>query len=159
MDGPTQRRGPHAGIAPADAYRHGVHRLVLRPRFAELDPYGHVNHAVYVAWLEEGRVRALESVAAGLDSLAHGGFQMVVTRLDVRYRRPVGAGDQVEVRTALAGIGRATATWSQRITLADGSTAVEADVRVGITGRDGRPARPPPGFWEPMTALVVPERP
>jgi acyl-CoA thioester hydrolase len=132
-----------------------VHRLALRPRFAELDPYDHVNHAVYVGWFEEARVRALEDVGLGLDALKATGFQIVVTDLEVRYRLAVGAADAVEVQSRVAEIGRASAVWSQRVVLDGGRVAVEAAVKGGVTDTTGRPARPPEGFFDKLGPLVA----
>ena len=42
-----------------------THRTPISVRFSEVDPYRHVNHAVYIVYFEEGRTAAL--AAAGLD--------------------------------------------------------------------------------------------
>ena len=149
------RTGARLGPVPGAAYvRPMVHRLELRPRFAELDPYDHVNHAVYVGWFEEARVRALEEAGLGLDVLKADGFQIVVTDLEVRFRRPVPARATVEVQTRVAEARRASAVWAQRVVV-DGSVAVEALVKGATTDRSGRPVRPPPDFWEKLAPLVA----
>jgi acyl-CoA thioester hydrolase len=120
-----------------------IHRLALRPRFAELDPYGHVNHAVYVSWFEEARCDALAAVGAGLDRLHAEGFQVVVADLSLRYRRPVTWGEPVTITTQVVEEGRASSRWRQQARTDDGVVAVEAELRAGVTGLDGRPRRAP----------------
>jgi acyl-CoA thioester hydrolase len=72
----------------------------VRPRWSDMDAFGHVNHANMVTLLEEARVELLFADAAhnGTLDLAHG---VVVARLAVDYHTPlVVNGDivRVEVR-------------------------------------------------------------
>ncbi|HVW43341.1 MAG TPA: thioesterase family protein [Amycolatopsis sp.] len=61
---------------------------MVRPRWSDMDAFGHVNHANLVTLLEEARVPLLfgEAAEAGLAEFAKG---MVVVQLAVRYRAPV----------------------------------------------------------------------
>lgn len=61
---------------------------MVRPRWSDMDAFGHVNHANIVTLLEEARVPLLfgEASEAGLADFAKG---MVVVQLAVRYRAPV----------------------------------------------------------------------
>ena len=55
-------------------------------RYRDLDPEGHVNHAVYVSFLELTRVRYLrEVIGAGIDDL-----DAVVAHLEINYKRQIG---------------------------------------------------------------------
>ncbi|WP_425388304.1 acyl-CoA thioesterase [Amycolatopsis taiwanensis] len=72
---------------------------MVRPRWSDMDAFGHVNHASMVTLLEEARVPVLfaEANKAGLAGFAKG---MVVAKLSVDYRAPVvadGAHIRVEV--------------------------------------------------------------
>ena len=49
-----------------------AHRIDLKVRFYELDPYGHLNHSAYVQFFETGRVELLEDAGLGLVSLDEG---------------------------------------------------------------------------------------
>ena len=118
------------------------HTTSLRVRFSELDPYNHVNHAVYATYLEAARVEALETVGMGLDVLADEGWQVVVTELRVRFKRAAEAGDVLTVETEVGEATRATTTWHQAIKRGDDLIA-DAEVTVAITDRRGRPVRPP----------------
>ncbi|WP_285500795.1 thioesterase family protein [Actinokineospora sp. NBRC 105648] len=66
----------------------GVFVTEVRPRWSDMDLYGHVNHANTVTLLEEARVDLLfrEAALRGADDLARG---VVVARLTVDYRAPL----------------------------------------------------------------------
>jgi acyl-CoA thioester hydrolase len=131
-----------------------THTTELSVRFAELDPYGHVNHAVYATYFEVGRSEALESVGLPLHALTEQGYQFVVTELAIRFRRAVGAGDRLVVETVVADVGRASSRWSQRL-LRQGELMATAEVRVGVTDRAGRPTRPPADLSDRLRPLRV----
>ncbi|SDD51800.1 acyl-CoA thioesterase [Actinokineospora iranica] len=66
----------------------GVFVAEVRPRWSDMDPYGHVNHANTVTLLEEARVDLLfhEAALRGAEDLARG---VVVAKLAVDYRAPL----------------------------------------------------------------------
>jgi acyl-CoA thioester hydrolase len=137
---------------------HMVHTTTFRVRFGELDPYNHVNHAIYVAWFEAGRGEALDSIGMSLSAMAELGFQVVVTDLSVQYKVPGRAEDNVTVETWVSEIGGARSTWSQRITRPNLETGVPtvlclAEVRAGCTNSDGRPTRMPPELKAALARL------
>ena len=130
----------------------GVHLTPIRVRFGELDPYGHVNHAVYVSYMEAGRAEALESIGLGLHHLAELGRQVVVVDLQVKFRAPAVAGDNLMVETTVEELGAVTSTWSQRIVRGD-QVLVTGSVRAGSTDLAGRPRRMPPEIVEQLRLL------
>ena len=77
----------------------GVFIAEVRPRWSDMDAYGHVNHANTVTLLEEARVALLfdEAARQGADGMARG---MVVARLVVDYHSPLVA-DGKTVRVAM----------------------------------------------------------
>ena len=77
----------------------GVFVAEIRPRWSDMDAYGHVNHANTVTLLEEARVDLLFGEAArhGAADMANG---VVVARLVVDYHTPLvvdGASVRVEI--------------------------------------------------------------
>jgi acyl-CoA thioester hydrolase len=70
-----------------------VYVSMVRPRWSDMDAFGHVNHAKMVTLLEEARVPLLfdEASRVGLGEFARG---MVVVKLAVHYRAPVVVGNQ-----------------------------------------------------------------
>ncbi len=136
-----------------------MHRTEFGVRFAEIDPYGHVNHAVYITYLEVGRTEALAASGLGLPELAASGFQLVITSVDVRFRGAAVLGDTVAVETTLTELRRASGVWDQRVLRVgiDGAAdevLVTAAVKAGVTDQKGRPTRPPAWMMERMQLLA-----
>jgi acyl-CoA thioester hydrolase len=130
-----------------------VHRATIDVRFSELDPYGHVNHAVYLTYFEVARTEALVHCGLPIDVMAERGFQMVVTGLAVRFRQAAGPGDRLTVETRVGEIRRARATWCQRILRGD-EELVTAEITIGVTDVAGRPARPPDWLFPSLQPLL-----
>ncbi|RTK97572.1 MAG: YbgC/FadM family acyl-CoA thioesterase [Lysobacterales bacterium] len=89
----------------------------IKVRGYHLDLYGHVNNARYLEFLEEARWAWFES-GGELDRLAQRGLGFAIVRIDISYRRPAFMGEELEIRTALARIGRASGTLRQEVVLA-----------------------------------------
>ncbi len=131
-----------------------AHLTQHRVRFHELDPYDHVNHAMYVTYFEIGRVDTLDEIGLGLDALKKDGFQFVVTKIEVRFRAAATAGEDLEISTGVAKFGRASTVWEQSIRRGDDLIAT-ADVTVAVTDRSGKPVRPEPYIFERLEAIAL----
>jgi YbgC/YbaW family acyl-CoA thioester hydrolase len=129
------------------------HLTTIDVRFSELDLYGHVNHAVYLTYLEVARTEALASCDVPIDVMAERGYQVVVTAVDVRYRRPATMGDRLTVETAITGQRRASSTWSQRV-VRGGELLAAAELSIAVTDRAGRPTRPPDWLFPALKPLL-----
>lgn len=114
--------------------------LTVRPY--ECDSYGHVNHAVYVNYLEHARMQFLHAAGFDYKGMIADGFFTVISRMDVSYRSPAYADDALEIETEATGIRRIGGTFHQVIRRGD-TTVAEADVYWCMVNGDGRPARPP----------------
>ncbi|MGY9073624.1 MAG: acyl-CoA thioesterase [Acidimicrobiales bacterium] len=134
-----------------------VHEFNIIPRFGELDPYNHVNHAVYVAYFEAARCVALEHIAMALPDLEARGIQIVVTQLDVRFKLPATARDKLLVETEVIEVRRASSRWGQRVLREeDGAVLVTAEVVAGVCDTNGKPMRPPADLMEALATLDRP---
>lgn len=104
-----------------------THRVEVR--FADCDPLGHVNHAVYLTYLEQARF-ALWRRLWGFDGetarTAAGGFGLILARAECDYRHPATYGDTLEVRLSLAGIGRSSFTYEYEIVDQNGRLVASA---------------------------------
>ncbi|MCS7055219.1 MAG: YbgC/FadM family acyl-CoA thioesterase [Thermoflexales bacterium] len=85
-----------------------VHTSTFKVRFYECDPYGHVNNANYLRYMQEAAFEA--SAAAGYDlrRYAQMGRVWYAHATDIEYVRPVQYGDTVEVKTWVADFRRVT---------------------------------------------------
>jgi acyl-CoA thioester hydrolase len=134
-------------LAPAglrvDRQPHPATVTELKVRFHELDPNGHVNHSVYLHYLETARIELLGSIGFTPSGLADRGIHLVIVQVDIRFRRPAVAGDVLRIETGVRELRRASSWWHQRITRGGSELIAEADVRSTSTDRSGRPVRPP----------------
>ncbi|OSI11944.1 acyl-CoA thioesterase [Neisseria canis] len=105
--------------------------MAITVRSYHLDGYGHVNNARYLEFLEEARWAFFER--HGLSDLLQG-IQMVVSRIDIRYRRSATEGDILEMETRLLEILPRQVKFRQAIFFVQGGkTAVEAEVTLMST--------------------------
>ena len=130
-----------------------AHLSTIDVRFSEIDPYGHVNHAVYVSYFEVGRTEALAACELPLEKLADFGHQIVVTGIEVRYRRAATSGDRLTIETSIAEVRRASSVWSQRILRGD-EVLVTGTVTAGVTDLAGKPCRPPDWLFPSLKPLL-----
>jgi acyl-CoA thioester hydrolase len=130
--------------------------FVLRVRFHELDPYGHVNHGVYLNWFETARIEAMEALGFGLPTLRDRGIHLVVTEVNLRFLRPALAGDEVVVESEIRDLRRATSWWHQRA-VRDGDVLAEVDVRSGSVDPTGRPVTAPRDLVAALQSLRLVE--
>ncbi len=93
-------------------------------RWRDADALGHVNHAVFLTYLEEGR-DAFFSQALGSDP------SYVVARIELDFRAEIRLTDkQVTVRLEVESLGTTSLTTRETITLPSGGKAAEARVIV-----------------------------
>lgn len=132
-----------------------MHETPLAVRWSDLDPYGHVNHAVYLTYLEHARITALESIGWGLPAIEQLGFRVVVVRADLRFRASAVAGDDLLVASGIAELRPASSIWHQEIRRGR-EVIVEAEVHGACTDLEGRPRRVPAAFQDALRRLVPP---
>ena len=118
-------------------------------RFYELDPYGHVNHGVYLNYFEVARIDLLDSIGFGLPRLRELGFHLLVIEAHVQFRAPAVAGDRLTVSSRLGQLKRASATWLQEIHRDEVLIATN-EVRSAITDARGRPIKAPAELTEAL---------
>lgn len=94
-------------IHPVD-YSHKV-------RSYELDFYNHVNNAVYLSWIEQGRLEFLMSEGHSYQLYPEHGIYFVVVRIDAEYRKATYLNDELCIRTGIEKFGRTSVTFRQEI--------------------------------------------
>jgi thioesterase-3 len=130
---------------------------IIKARGYHADLFGHVNHARFIEFLEEGRWCYLEENR--LPDLFHGaGLGHVVVRIAVDYKRGVRPGETMRIETGVKKRGRTSFTMGQTIYLAaTGAEVLEAEVvNVFIDGKSGQPVVPDSGFvsrWADLAAI------
>ena len=119
-----------------------THRTTVRVRFYELDPYGHVNHSVYIQYFEAARAQWLNELGFPLDRLQRDGIQIVVTEINTRYLGSAGPDEELVVETQAEEMRRVSMRFLQRILRGD-EILVEQTISAACISESGRPTRVP----------------
>ena len=120
-------------------------------RSYEIDPYGHLNNAVFVNWFEQGRFAYLRDRGLTYMSIPERfGVRIVVVQQDVTYRAEVKLGDVLDLTTSIARFGTSSFTFEHTLAFVGGAVAGLGKVTMVCT-RDGRPTPMP----EAMRAALV----
>ena len=118
------------------------HEKEIEVRWRDLDVYGHVNHVVYLTYLEEARDEWLGRTLGDPAEV----WSYVVARVAIDYRREVSQADDVVLaRCRLGGIGNSSIRTVEQVATRSGEIAAEAEAvlvaRDPETGRS-RPLTP-----------------
>lgn len=124
----------------------GVFEIEVDVRTYELDMLGHVNNAVYLNWLEQGRLVAMERCGYPVRSLAQDWLTNIV-RVEVDFLRPAFYGDRLAVATELESVGTTSFNLTSEI-LRMPNREVVATARAVLVWLDegGRPTPLPADF-------------
>ena len=118
---------------------------------------GHVNNAVYLTWIENARIEFLRSLGA-FDSPYTGEMTMILARVEVDFRAPLGFGDEVEVDVRPDRIGTKSFDLAYELR-SDGRVVAEA--RTVLVTYDYEHATPieVPAAWRERLAAGAERRP
>jgi acyl-CoA thioester hydrolase len=112
------------------------HEKDVEIRWRDLDAFGHVNHVVFLTYLEEVRDEWLVRVLADPQA----GWQFVVARVEVDYRRELRLEDDVVVCSCeLERIGTSSVTTRETVALRGGGLSAEG--RAVLVARDDETGR------------------
>ncbi|CAA9396788.1 MAG: hypothetical protein AVDCRST_MAG55-427 [uncultured Rubrobacteraceae bacterium] len=121
----------------------------LEIRYGDLDPYGHVNNAVYLAYFEQVRLAYWRALAdlAGIEKLEAGdvsGARFVIAETNLRFKAPVFFEDALH--------GAATVPWVDNRSYAmHFELRTGEDFQTGTTTCEGSAAHV---FFDPLKAAV-----
>ena len=97
--------------------------MEIKIRGYHTDRFGHVNHARYVEFLEEGRWVYFEENRL-MGPFHEAGIGHVVANLNINYRRPAGVGDILCVETDILSVGEKSVVMLQEVFKDEGRTLV-----------------------------------
>jgi YbgC/YbaW family acyl-CoA thioester hydrolase len=118
-------------------------------RAYEIDVYDHVNNAVYIQWLEEGRSKFLLDKGFNYINIIEAwGVRFMTVRTEIDYRRALVLGESARIDTSVERFGNTSVTFRQVITrVGDDNPAAEARVVIVFTSsKTGRPIAVPEEF-------------
>jgi acyl-CoA thioester hydrolase len=112
--------------------------ITIRVRYAETDRMGLLHHANYLVYFEQARTELLRSFGLTYRDLEDQGFLLVLTKIEVRYKRPAHYDDLLMIRTTVE---RTTAVRIDHRyeVLRDGLLLAEGATTLACVDRDGRP--------------------
>jgi acyl-CoA thioester hydrolase len=117
-------------------------RSVLAVRYAETDMMGVVHHATYPVWFEVGRTDLMLALGLPYTEIEARGYYLMLSGLNVEYRRAAKYGDTVTIVTRVAQLRSRTLAFSYAVERGDELLAT-GETRHIATDRTYRPARLP----------------
>jgi acyl-CoA thioester hydrolase len=118
--------------------------IQVRVRYAEVDRMGLLHHANYLVYLEQARIDLLRSAGFSYKDLEDQGYYLVLTRVEIRYRRPAGFDDLLTIRVRVDRVTGARIDHAYEVRR--GSELLsEATTTLACIDKEGRP-RSLPGF-------------
>jgi acyl-CoA thioester hydrolase len=123
-----------------------VHRENVR--FRDLDAKGHVNNAVFLTYIESARVAFLQHLCAATpDSMP-----IIVARIEIDFRAPVGLGDEVAVEVRATRFGEKSFDLEYVLRVGGQVVAEAKSVLVGYDYGTGETIAIPDDWRERMAA-------
>jgi YbgC/YbaW family acyl-CoA thioester hydrolase len=120
-----------------------IYRTEIEVRGYELDSYGHVNHAVYLNYMEHARWKLLEDEGIRRSDFDRWQRWPVIARVEADYLRPTYIGQKLEIQTEIVENGRTWFACRQEIRCEE-SIVFRGKIRAVIVNEKGRPAEAPP---------------
>jgi len=129
-----------------NAIKHSATHVV---RTYECDGYNHVNNAVYLNFLEYGRMEFLHAIGFDYKGIIKAGFYLYVTHIDIYYKASAVLDDELQISVEPCKLGKISGEFLQTITKKDGTLCAEARVSWACVNTEGRPSKIPESFIVP----------
>jgi acyl-CoA thioester hydrolase len=111
--------------------------IAIRVRYAETDRMGLLHHANYLVYFEQGRTELLRAQGLAYKDLEDQGYLLVLTRAQVRYRRPARYDDLLTVRTTVTRTSLVKIEHRYEV-LRAGELLAEGETTLGCVDREGQ---------------------
>lgn len=111
--------------------------VTIRVRYAETDRMGLLHHANYLVYFEQGRTELLRAQGIAYRELEDQGYLLVLTRVQVRYRRPARYDDLLTLRTTVTRTSTVKIEHRYEL-LRDGELLAEGESVLGCVDREGQ---------------------
>ena len=125
-----------------------MHKVEIRPLFADVDAMNVVYYGQYLRFFELGRSELMRASGRAYTEMEAMGLHLPVTEAHVRYRRPARYDDLVVVETWPAWLKKASLRFEYRLLRQNGDSSLEELVSGytvhGCVTRQGKVAPLPP---------------
>jgi acyl-CoA thioester hydrolase len=126
----------------------------IEVRYAETDQMGVVHHANYVIWFELARTRLCALSGFHYADIEKMGYLLMVTGVEVRYRRPARYGETVQVVCWTQHMGSRGLHFSYEVRKGNEILVTGTTEHIWIEEATGRPCRVPEAVREPFRNLA-----
>jgi len=124
-----------------------THTVELVVRSYECDSYSHVNNAVYLNYLEYGRMQYLHHIGFDYKGIVASGYHIYVTHIDIYYKASAVLDDKIFIEIKVTKLKKISGEFAQKIYKEDGSICAEATVTWAcVSASTGRPSKMPDEF-------------
>jgi acyl-CoA thioester hydrolase len=93
---------PRQPFPPAPPPPAGVHIMRRRAEWRDIDPAGHVNNAVYLAYIEEAGIDVARAGGWHMPRMMEHGFGIVARSQRIEYHQPAQMGQEIQIETWLS---------------------------------------------------------
>ncbi len=130
-----------------------TYRFRVRP--FDCDAYGHVNNAVYLNYLEMGRLEMVRAQGLDYQQLVTQGFGIWVAQAQLTFLAPALPEEELELEIFPSHLGAATVEMSHRLYHVEGSVVLTAVLKLAfVRTANGRPSRWPEPWRKAFEALT-----
>jgi acyl-CoA thioester hydrolase len=126
----------------------------LEVRYAETDQMGVVHHANYVVWFEVARTHLCSKSGIHYADIERRGYLLLVTGVEISYRRPARYGDVVRVTCRVARLGSRGVHFAYQVEGPAGLLATGLTQHVWVHSETRRPCRLPAEIQVPFEELA-----
>ncbi len=110
----------------------------IRVRYAETDRMGLLHHANYLVYFEQARTELLRSLGLTYKDMEDQGSLLVVTKVQVQFRRPARYDDLLTIRTTVVRTTMVRIDHRYEV-FCEGQLLAEGSSTLACVDRDGRP--------------------
>ena len=110
----------------------------IRVRYAETDRMGLLHHANYLVYFEQARTDLLRALGLTYKDMEDQGFLLVITKVEVRFRRPARYDDVLTIRTTVERTTMVRIDHRYEV-FCEGQLLAEGSSTLACVNRDGRP--------------------
>jgi acyl-CoA thioester hydrolase len=120
----------------------------IRVNTYECDPYGHVNNATYLNYLEHARYEFLRDIGFDYKDFVEKGFAVYIAKITIEYKASAWPDDEIIIRTRPLKKGAVSGVLSQELRrVSDNTWIAQAQVTWAcVNAHTGKPCRLPQGF-------------
>jgi len=116
-----------------------LHKNYVKVYYVDTDSYGIVWHGAYVKWFEVARVELSAMLGIDFKELETMEVQMPVVELNIRYKSPARAMDELLIKSRIDVLKKTSVTFGHSITnLTTGKTVLNATSMIVTTDFNGK---------------------